>query len=113
MTLDRAIVYYDELTKAYCEEADLKRDNYMDMRDKAYEYEQLAEWLKELRSLRERNEKMYETLSEKMAYMCTCPNERDIILGIVCGKGNKGINHCNTDCWNTKCESYHYEEREK
>ncbi|MBQ6627943.1 MAG: hypothetical protein IJH65_03925 [Methanobrevibacter sp.] len=44
-------------------------------------------------------------LSEKFAYMNTCLNERDIILGYLGVKRSCEI-HCNTDCKNTKCESH-------
>lgn len=44
-------------------------------------------------------------LSEKFAYMNTCLNERDIILGYL-GVKRSGETHCNTDCTNTKCESH-------
>ena len=44
-------------------------------------------------------------LSEKFAYMNTCPNERDIILGYL-GVRRCCNTHCNTDCTNTKCESH-------
>ena len=44
-------------------------------------------------------------LSEKFAYMNTCLNERDIILGYLGVKRRCEI-HCNTDCTNTKCESH-------
>ena len=44
-------------------------------------------------------------LSEKFAYMNTCLNERDIILGYL-GVKRPCETHCNTDCTNTKCESH-------
>ena len=44
-------------------------------------------------------------LSEKFAYMNTCLNERDVILGYLGVKRCCEI-HCNTDCTNTKCESH-------
>ena len=44
-------------------------------------------------------------LSEKFAYMNTCFNERDIILGYL-GIKRCCETHCNTDCTNTKCESH-------
>ena len=44
-------------------------------------------------------------LSEKFAYMNTCLNERDIILGYL-GVKRCCETHCNTDCTNTKCESH-------
>ena len=53
-----------------------------------------------------------DALSEKMCYMNTCPNERDIILGYL-GRKRSRKNHCNTDCWNEKCESYHYETKQQ
>ena len=51
-------------------------------------------------------------LSEKMSYMNTCLNERDIILGYLGVERSSG-NHCNTDCRNNKCESYHYSTRKQ
>jgi hypothetical protein len=53
-----------------------------------------------------------DALSEKMCYMNMCPNERDIILGYL-GRKRSSKNHCNTDCWNEKCKSYHYETRQR
>ena len=49
--------------------------------------------------------KLAKRLSNKMGYMGTCPNERDIILNIVLPKKDRytKIIHCNTDCWNTDC----------
>lgn len=44
-------------------------------------------------------------LSEKFAYMNTCLNERDIILGYL-GVKLPRETHCNTNCTNTKCESH-------
>ena len=44
-------------------------------------------------------------LSEKFAYMNTCLNERDVILGYF-GVKRPCKTHCNTDCTNTKCESH-------
>lgn len=44
-------------------------------------------------------------LSEKFAYMNTCLNERDIILGYL-GVKRSCETHCNTNCTNTKCESH-------
>lgn len=52
--------------------------------------------------------KIADALSEKMCYMNTCPNERDIILSYL-GRKRSNKNHCNTDCWNEKCESYNCE----
>ena len=46
-----------------------------------------------------------DALSEKFAYMNTCLNERDIILGYL-GVKRRCETHCNTDCTNTKCESH-------
>ena len=59
------------------------------------------------------NEKLKEiadALSEKFAYMNTCLNERDIILGYLGVKRPNEI-HCNTDCTNIKCESYRCDKR--
>lgn len=53
-----------------------------------------------------------DSLSEKMSYMNTCLNERDVILGYL-GVERPNGNHCNTDCRNNKCESYHYSTRKQ
>ena len=58
-------------------------------------------------SFEDERKKIADALSDKMAYMNTCLNERDIILGIV-GVERPSENHCNSDCWNEKCASYHY-----
>lgn len=47
--------------------------------------------------LRWYRKKIAESVADKMAYMGTCPNERDVILSIIAPKDykrNKGI-HCN------------------
>ena len=48
-------------------------------------------------------------VEEKMCYLNTCLNERDMILKIILDddKIDKSP-HCNTDCLNTKCKSYHF-----
>ena len=46
-----------------------------------------------------------DALSEKFAYMNTCLNERDIILGYL-GVKRRCETHCNSDCTNAKCESH-------
>ena len=44
-----------------------------------------------------------------MAYMNSCPNERDTVLHIIAPKDYAyNIKHCNTDCWKTTCKCYHY-----
>lgn len=47
-----------------------------------------------------------EELKEKMMYMGTCLNERDIILDIILGKRIPRDLHCNTDCKNDECKLY-------
>ena len=54
MTLDSAIIYYEEIAKECRRKADIGRNDYMDMRDSALEAEQLASWLNELKLLRGR-----------------------------------------------------------
>lgn len=58
----------------------------------------------------EKLKKIADALSEKFAYMNTCLNERDIILGYLGVKRSNEI-HCNTDCTNIKCESYRFDKR--
>lgn len=54
MTLEDAIVYYSEMAKECRRKARIESNDYMDMKDRAYEAEQLADWLNELKVLRER-----------------------------------------------------------
>lgn len=61
---------------------------------------------KEQESYEDKLKEIADELSEKFAYMNTCLNERDIILGYLGVKRPSKI-HCNTDCTNTKCESNH------
>ena len=46
--LDKAIESYGEIAEKYRKKADIERNDYMDMRDNAYEAQQLAQWLNEL-----------------------------------------------------------------
>ena len=48
-----------------------------------------------------------EQVEDKMCYMGTCPNERDMILNIISDDYPRLEQiHCNTDCWIKNCESY-------
>ena len=58
------------------------------------------------KSYKEKLKEIADALSEKFAYMNTCLNERDIILGYLGVKRPSEI-HCNTDCTNIKCESHY------
>ena len=58
------------------------------------------------KSYKEKLKEIADALSEKFAYMNTCLNERDIILGYL-GVKRPGEIHCNTDCTNIKCESHY------
>lgn len=50
-------------------------------------------------------------VEDKMGYMGTCPNEREIILSIIAPKDYKRSveSHCGTDCWNVKCASHRHD----
>ena len=54
MTLEDAIEYYDNLADWCCQKADIERNDYMDLRDESAECRQLADWLNELKWLREK-----------------------------------------------------------
>ena len=54
----------------------------------------------------ERLKEIADALSEKFAYMNTCLNERDIILGHLGVKRPNKI-HCDTDCTIIKCKNNH------
>lgn len=56
MTLDDAIAYYDEVAEKCRRKANIERNDYMDLKDNASEAEQLADWLNELKLLRDRIE---------------------------------------------------------
>lgn len=52
--------------------------------------------------------KIAEAVEDKMCYMGSCPNEKEIILSIIAPKDYKrgNISHCGTDCWNNECVYY-------
>lgn len=52
--------------------------------------------------------KIAEAVEEKMCYMGSCPNEKEIILSIIAPKDYKRSSkrHCVTDCWNKECQCY-------
>jgi len=56
--LDTAIEHYDGIAEECQKKADIERNDYMDMRDDAYEARQLAQWLNELKYLREKIEQL-------------------------------------------------------
>ena len=73
--------------------------------DKAYDMAIKA--LEQPEPCEDKLKEIAEALSEKMCHMNTCLNERDIILGYL-GVKRPSETHCNSDCRNEKCESYHY-----
>lgn len=52
--------------------------------------------------------KFAEAVEEKMCYMGSCPNEKEIVLSIIAPKDykRKSTSHCSTDCWNKECKCY-------
>lgn len=51
--------------------------------------------------------KIARQVADKMMYMNSCPNERDVVLRIIAPRDyNCNVKHCNTDCWRTDCECY-------
>lgn len=58
---------------------------------------------KEKRKLRK---KLAKQVSNKMDHMCTCANERDIILNIILPKKDRysWTIHCDTDCEDKTCD---------
>ena len=54
MDLDIAIKYYSNLADDCRKKASPERNDYMDLKDLATEYTQLADWLNELKILREK-----------------------------------------------------------
>lgn len=53
-------------------------------------------------------------VAEKMGYLMTCPNERDIILRVIDPKWHRdsGLRHCDTDCGITSCISNKHYKKE-
>jgi len=62
MTLDDAITYYSDLANECQKKAHIESNDYMDLKDEAAECQQLAEWLNELKYLRERIDWLLECL---------------------------------------------------
>ena len=60
MDLDIAIKYYSNLADDCRRKASPERNDYMDLKDLAAEHEQLADWLNELKMLREKIQKLQE-----------------------------------------------------
>ena len=60
MSLDEAIKYYSHLADECRRKANIERYDYMDLKDLAAEHEQLADWLNELKVLREKIQKLLE-----------------------------------------------------
>ena len=75
-------------------------------------HKQAAECIEELSGikgyLRLYRKKIADAVEDKMCYMGSCPNEKEIILSIIAPKDYKrdGTNHCLTDCWITDCVSH-------
>ena len=57
MSLDEAIRYYSRLADECRRKANIERYDYMDLKDLAAEHGQLADWLNELKVLREKIQK--------------------------------------------------------
>ena len=73
MSLDEAIRYYSHLADECRRKVDIERNDYMDLRDLTAECEQLADWLNELKVLREKIQK----LLKKQEQSCdTCRHGR-------------------------------------
>lgn len=65
--------------------------------------------------LRWYRKKIAEAVEDKMVYLGTCPNEKEIILSIIAPNYYKreSIPRCSTDCWNKSCDSYCVQEIDK
>lgn len=52
--------------------------------------------------------KIAKDVEDKMMYMGTCPNERDVILHIIAPKKYPQFDrlHCNLDCWHKECKNH-------
>ena len=64
MSLDEAIKYYSHLADECRRKANIERYDYMDLKDLAAEHGQLADWLNELKVLREKIQKLLEKQEE-------------------------------------------------
>lgn len=63
--------------------------------------------------LRWYRKRIAEAVEDKMGYLGTCPNEKEIILSIIAPDDYKrgSLSHCITDCWNKSCPSYRAQEK--
>lgn len=61
--------------------------------------------------------KIANRVEDKMGYLATCPNERDIILNMIFSKKDRypWKQHCTDDCRHFNCEVYKklHEEKDK
>ena len=73
MSLDEAIKYYSHLADECRRKANIERYDYMDLKDLAAEHGQLADWLNELKVLREKIQKLLEKQEQDSNKCCeTC-----------------------------------------
>lgn len=73
MSLDIAIKYYSHLADECRRKANIERNDYMDLKDLAAEHEQLADWLNELKILREKVRTLLEKQEQDSNKCCeTC-----------------------------------------
>lgn len=58
--------------------------------------------------LRWYRKRIAKNVEDKMYYLQTCLNTRDMLLHIIAPKDYKDLKkiHCNTDCKNTECKCY-------
>ena len=85
MSLDEAIKYYSHLADECRRKANIERYDYMDLKDLAAEHEQLADWLNELKVLREKIQKVMEkqsriiTVTDAEGGLIASISDKDII----------------------------------
>ena len=85
MDLDIAIKYYSNLADDCRRKASTERNDYMDLKDLATEYGQLADWLNELKVLRKKNKKVLEkksriiTVTDSEGGLLASISDKDII----------------------------------
>jgi len=75
MVLDEAIRYYSHLADECRRKANIERNDYMDLKDLAAEHGQLADWLNELKVLRDKVQMLLKKQEQDRWHPCSekCP----------------------------------------
>lgn len=106
--LNESIKHFDDMAEECRRNANIERNDYMDMRDDAAEYRQLSTWLNELRWLRERFQSQPKRKKGKWKRNITAERDAQLIFTKVyncseCGYESVG-NNLKNFCPNCGCD---------